>query len=82
MSTAKPMFAGDCAGVDLEARGDKDRHIMFTVCVEDDDQWLRKVSLSSAWIDDLIEQLEEARKLIKSHDPDMFEGRQYGFKFR
>lgn len=43
---------------------------------------MKKNKFSSYWIDDLIEQLKNAKSFIESQEPDVYEKRQYGFKFK
>lgn len=53
-------FNGECAGVGLSDRGDN--HVMFSVLVEDDGNWFTtSATFSSAWLDELIGKLTEAR---------------------
>jgi hypothetical protein len=76
-------FLGEQFGVSLTPRGDKDNHICFTILSEDDGSWFTKdVSASSYWIDDLIEQLQMAKRYMKTQKPDMYDGQQLGFKFK
>lgn len=75
-------FKGDCMGVRLVPRGADDRHICFEVMVEDDEVWRAKMNVSSAWLDELIEVLQNARASMRHHDPDKVDGRQYGWRFR
>lgn len=77
-----PKFHGSCMGVDLEPRGDKDPHIMFTLCVEDDELWHRKMSVSSSWLPELIRALQEAQAFCETQAPSMSNGRQYGWEFK
>ena len=41
-----------------------------------------KNKFSSYWIDDLIEQLNNAKLFIESQEPDIYKDKQYGFKFK
>ena len=88
-------FKGECMGVRLSERnssyyepgmvlGDSkdDKHIMVEIMVEDDDNWFVKESMSSAWLDELIEQLQMARKFMDTQKPDIYQGTQYGWKFK
>lgn len=72
-----PRFAGGCIGVDLKRRGGNDDHIMIELCVEDDESWHRKLSVSSAWLDDMIEVLLRA----KAHCEKREVQDQFGWKF-
>ena len=79
-------FKGDCIGVQLTERGPDplDKHIVINLLIEDDENWFESgFSVSSAWIDETIEMLEEARWYMKDHaDPDITDGKQYGWKFK
>lgn len=77
-------FKGNCKGVKLTKRGENDPHIMVSILVEDDGNWFvdEKNKFSSYWIDDLIEQLNNAKSFIESQEPDIYEDKQYGFKFK
>ena len=50
----RKTFLGECMGIGLTERNDdvNDRHVMFMVLVEDDEQWLVSKSgeVSSHWI--------------------------------
>lgn len=78
-------FKGNCIGVRLEERGGpSDRHICFKLLIEDDENWIETdFSVSSGWIDETIKMLQAARAHMKDHaQPDITEGRQYGWKFK
>lgn len=76
-------FKGHCKGVKLIKRGENDNHICLQILTEDGENWFAPAnSFSSYWIDDLIEQLKIAKAYIETQEPDMHEGRQYGWKFR
>ena len=77
-------FKGNCKGIRLTRRGENDPHIMVSILTEDDENWFvdEKNKFSSYWIDDLIEQLKNAKSFIESQEPDVYEKRQYGFKFK
>lgn len=76
-------FKGICKGVKLTKRDKNDNHICLQILTEDDENWFVSASpFSSFWIDDLIEQLKTAKAYIETQEPDMYEGRQYGYKFR
>lgn len=76
-------FKGRCKGVQLKKRGFNDEHIAVQIITEDDGTWHNSGSMfSSYWIDDLIEQLQNAKKFIESQTPDIYEGKQYGYKFK
>lgn len=74
-------FKGTTKGVKLEKRGINDDHIIVVILVEDDGEWYAKDFFSSYYIDELIEQLQEAKKYIETQTPDMFQGEVYGYKF-
>ncbi len=75
-------FKGSCMGVRLAPRGTGDQHICFEILVEDDEVWHTKMSASSAWLDEMIEVLTNARASMRHHTPDMHNGRQYGWRFK
>ena len=77
-----PRFHGGCVGVDVSPRGKDDPHIMIVLCVEDDETWHRQLSVSSAWLEELIAVLYEAHRFCLSQEADMDNDRQYGWKFR
>ena len=81
----KITFKGRCKGVELIKRGINDNHICINILTEDDGNWFvskSEIGFSSSWIDELIEQLQNAKKYIETQEPDMYEGRQYGYKFK
>lgn len=67
------VFKGDCHGVVLEKRKDwenpNDPHVCFFLIVEDDGNWFESKTgvSSSAWIDDVIEQLQIARNWMNEY---------------
>lgn len=79
-------FKGECKGIRLVPRNSKDgdNHILVQFLTEDDGMWHEEEGLgSSYWIDELIEQLCDAREYIKTQEPDIAEnGKQYGYKFK
>lgn len=75
------LFLGDCMGVRLVPRSETDKHIMFELMVEDDDNWFCKGGSDSGWIDELIEQLQAARSYLQTQTPAMHEGRRCGWDF-
>lgn len=76
-------FKGQCKGVKLTERGVNDNHICLQILTEDDENWFpSENSFSSGWIDELIEQLQIAKKYMETQEPDIHEGRQYGWKFK
>jgi hypothetical protein len=83
MANKKIEFKGQCKGVELVKRETNDNHICVRILTEDDDDWFASASsFSSSWLDELIEQLQLAKKYIESQEPDMFNGKQYGWKFK
>lgn len=59
-------YKGDCMGVGLDRRGDKDNHIMLTLMIGDDGNWHdRDFQVDSYWIDELIEKLEDAKSYME-----------------
>lgn len=79
----KIEFKGQCKGVILTKRGEHDEHICIQILTEDDENWFASANaFSSGWIDELIEQLQQAKKYLETQEPDLHEGRQYGWKFK
>lgn len=82
MDNRESKFLGNCMGVTIRSRGD-DGHIMFSICVADDGHWHEKLDgASSYWLDELIEKLEQARAFMRTQEPDVVNGKRYGYKFR
>lgn len=76
-------FKGQCKGVRLVPRGINDPHICVQIITEDDENWFESdKSFSSAWLDELIEQLQEARVWLATQEPDIYEGQQYGWELK
>ena len=76
-------FKGSCAGVRLIPRGTNDNHICFEILTEDDGTWFTSSSyFSSFWCEELIIQLQYAHDYMKTQEPDMYEGQQFGWKFK
>jgi hypothetical protein len=76
-------FKGDCKGVRLKNRSENDNHICVEILTEDDENWfVSETSFSSYWIDELIEQLQNAKSFIETQEPDIYKNKQYGFKFK
>lgn len=57
---------GDCIGVRAEERGKGDRHAVISVMVEDDDNWHDAMSVSSYWLDEFIDVLQQMRRKLKA----------------
>ena len=76
-------FLGVCKGVHLDKRGENDNHITVQILTEDDGNWFAsEKGFSSYWIDDLINQLQKAKEFLEKQEPDIYDGRQYGWKFK
>jgi hypothetical protein len=76
-------FKGHCKGVRLTPRGVNDNHICFEILTEDDGNWFTSDLYSSShWCEDLITQLNLALEFMKTQEPDIYEGTQYGWKFK
>lgn len=77
-------FKGECKGVRLINRGVNDPHISIEILTEDDENWFVSTTspFSSGWIDDLIVQLQLAKAYMETQEPDIYEGQQYGWKFK
>ncbi len=82
-------FLGSCKGIGLRKRGERDRHVTFTVLTEDDGTWFATDSgaSSSYWMGELAQTLKSALAWIKRncepdlHSPDLHSVVQYGWKF-
>lgn len=78
-------FKGKCKGIKLTKRNENknDNHICLQILTEDDGEWFdSNNSFSSSWIDELIELLQITKAYIETQDPDMYNGKQYGWKFK
>lgn len=53
--------------VTLQQRDENDKHMTFSIHVEDDEAWFEKITLSTLWLDDLIDILKDARTELKRH---------------
>ena len=83
MSHKNIEFKGELMGVRLVPRGQTDRHISVQMLIEDDEHWHDLGSrFSSSWIGELIEQLQEAKKYMKTQERSMHKGKQYGYQFK
>lgn len=68
-------------GIRLVPRSKNDNHICLQILTEDDGQWFKKGNyFNSAWIDDLIEQLQIAKCLLQSQNKNEH-GSGYKFKY-
>lgn len=75
-------FEAGCHRVCLQPRGriDKDPHVIVRIDTEDDGNWFKSMSFSSAWLPELIQILETAKAYMEKHcDPDK-DG--YGHQFK
>ncbi len=60
-------FLGECLGVGVIGTTVRKRaNAMIYVLVEDDGYWYRRASFNARWLDELIEKLTLARKLLRS----------------
>ncbi len=86
-------FKGRCIGVRLTPRlcteeryfNQPDTHIIVTLLVEDDGNWFDKdYSVSSGWLEEMIQMLTAAKAFCETQDPDIskLDGKQYGWKFK
>lgn len=83
-------FRGHCIGVKLRPRAAKDPHILLSLEIEDDEAWHEKdFSISSHWLDELIEQLQAARAYCVAQEADIVKAApgfppntQFGWKFK
>lgn len=84
------VFNGECIRVHLDPRSSdinqpgSDNHVMVSILVGDGEDWFQRVEVSSYWIDDVITQLQKAKKYMdESCIPDVDEqGKQWGYTFR
>lgn len=77
-------FTSGCHGVALSTRGVEDRHFMVTYLTEDDGNWfVTEGGTSSHWVPSIVMLFQTAHDwLLKNADPDMHNGRQYGWRVR
>ena len=76
-------FKGQCKGIRLSKRGRNDNHICIQILTEDDDNWFASAEpFSSSWIDELITQLQATKEYLKTQEPAISNGRQYGWNFK
>ena len=61
------QFLGNHIGVRLTDRGPKDRHQQVTILIEDDGNWIKETIFSNFWLDEAIEQLNEAKRYFKTN---------------
>ncbi len=67
----KKQFRAECIGVDLTPRAeDIDNHAMVTILIEDDEFWGEKLTISSHWLDEIIQQLTIARQFLDTMPDD------------
>lgn len=60
---------GKLFGIRLVPRHKNDNHICLQILTEDDGQWFKHGDyFNSAWIDDLIEQLQITKSLLQSQN--------------
>lgn len=80
----KELFLGHCCGVALVNRSANDNHIAYLHLVEDDGNWsVRRGTVSSYWLEDEMNVLKAVQEWIqKNAEPDVYEGHQFGWKFR
>lgn len=78
----KQTFRGACVGVDLVPRGSADRHILVKILIEDDENWIEKLSISSYWLDEMIDQLITARDYCHKQERDTVNGGWNGWRFK
>ena len=78
------VFLGECMGVGLTERDEDDNHVMFTLLVEDDENWFPNTETggggtSSYWLPELIGVLDEAHTWMKKHCE---QDGEHGWKFK
>jgi len=77
---SEQVYRGACIGVRLRPRAD-DKHYEVVLEVEDDENWFEKMSVSSYWLDEMIDRL--ARDFLRRCEPDAAaDGQQYGWRAR
>lgn len=75
-------FKRSCFGIRLEHRYNDDDHIVFVIMIEDDENWHDACRASSAWLDELISVLQEARGYCATQLPEKSRGTFHGWKFK
>jgi hypothetical protein len=63
-------FKGECKGVLLKPRGKDDPHVLVSILTEDDEHWSEHDCFSSYWLDELIDQLQQARRALETFPKD------------
>lgn len=79
------VFVGACHAIALNTRGEKDDHVCVSILTEDDTNWFisKHDEFSSYWTEPLLHLLTEATEWMKKHcEPDMKDGKQYGWKVK
>lgn len=74
------QIQGECIGLDFSKRGNGDDHAMLQLYVEDDNSWFRQMTVSSAYIDDFLMVLTEAKKTLELEFEK--EDEDYGYRFK
>lgn len=68
-------FKGKLKGVRLQRRAPNDKHLCVQLLTEDDGVWHDSGQAFSAfWMDDLIEQLKQARNYLTQHSREVLYG--------
>jgi hypothetical protein len=76
------VFRGKCCGVKLRQRYSDDKHIIVSLQIEDDGNWIdQDYSISSHWLDELIRQLGAAKSYFKSEECEK-DPSGYGYRFK
>lgn len=78
-------FRWELIWVNLDKRWKDDDHILVWIDTEDDWYWHKSwLIISSSWLDELIEQLQIAKKYMETQEPDIYkkDWKQYWYKFK
>lgn len=70
--------SGEILGIVFRKRDKEDNHVVLDMYLEDDEYWYKNTSISSHWIDDMIEVLQETKLKLDSD----FEKTEYGYQFK
>lgn len=71
-------FVGECIAVELADRDVGDQHQLVSILLEDDENWHPKISVSSHWLAEMIEQLQAARAYLETNAEKEPDG--YGYR--
>lgn len=71
----------DVFGLDLERRGEQDKHVTFVLYGGDDGHYWQMGSYSTFWLDSLIKMLQDLRHTLETDKRFKRDGR-WGYKYK